>query len=201
MQTHHSQRCGGWGAKAPLFANDMFGENDYLKRRSKFDCKKSRGAAAVAMANAPAGRPAGLAAGAARRKPWAARYVSPLPVRLGAGRRLGWPRRGFVCLSARCPCVCCLAPRPVVPGQLPGAPPAAPAPLAVPKTGCTWPAPSTWPCAHANAHPALEVHLNGSLNAVNKRMHGCPSIPNSSIHFPNYLLCFSMGFQASRRDF
>ena len=122
MQTHHSQRCGGWGAKAPLFANDMYGENDYLKRRSKFDCKKSRGAAAVAMANAPAGRPAGLAAGAARRKPWAARYVSPLPVRLGAGRRLGWPRRGFVCLSARCPCVCCLAPRPVVPGQLPGVP-------------------------------------------------------------------------------
>ena len=25
------------GAKAPLFANDMYGENDYLKRRSKFD--------------------------------------------------------------------------------------------------------------------------------------------------------------------
>ena len=46
----------------------------------------------------------------------------------------------------------------------------------------------------------LSAHTT-SLNAVNKRMHGCPSIPNSSIHFPNYLLCFSMGFQASRRDF
>ena len=83
-----------------------------------------------------------------------------------------------------------------VPRRLPSAPPAAPASLVVPKTCHAQPALPAWPHAHANAHHALEVHLNGSLNAINKCMHGRPSVPNRSIHFPDYLLCFSMGLQA-----
>ena len=42
MQTHHSQRCSGVGHQSPMAANAMYGENDYLKRRSKFDWKKGR---------------------------------------------------------------------------------------------------------------------------------------------------------------
>ena len=153
------------------------------------------------MANAAAGHPAGQGAGAARVKTQAPRSAGSLSARRGAGRRLGGPQWGFVCVST-CRLVCAaLVLRLAAPRRLPGAPAATAASLAVPKTCHTWPAPSTRPCAHANARPALEVHLNSSVNAVNKRMHGRPSIPNGSIHFPNYLLCISMGLQASRRIF
>ena len=96
-----------------------------------------------------------------------------------------------------CEIVCAL----MAPSQPPGATPAALEALAVPQACHTQPALSAWPCAHGNAHPALEVHLNGSVNAVNKRMRGCPSVPNRSIHLPDCLLCFSMGLQAPRRYF